>query len=130
MRKTLTVEFPWPHRGLSPNARLNRYAKATLFKKAKALAYQLTRAAAIKAHARVHLAEGSTLNLKLVCEPPVLRYRDEDNLIANCKALFDGISQAVGIDDHLFHFREQEWHKPQKPGKLTVMLDWEEKTNA
>lgn len=130
MRKTLTVEFPWPHRGLSPNARLNRYAKATLFKKTKALAYQLTRAAAIKAHARVHLAEGSTLNLKLICQPPILRYRDEDNLIANCKAHFDGISQAVGIDDHLFHFREQEWHKPKKPGKLTVMLDWEEKTNA
>lgn len=130
MRKTLTVEFPWPHRGLSPNARLNRYAKATLFKKTKALAYQLTRAAAIKAHASVHLAEGSTLNLKLTCQPPILRYRDEDNLIANCKAHFDGISQAVGIDDHLFHFREQEWHKPKKPGKLTVMLDWEEKTNA
>lgn len=130
MKRTLTIEFPWPHRGLSPNARLNRYAKATLFKKTKALAYQLTRAAAIKAHARVHLAEGSTLNLKLTCQPPILRYRDEDNLIANCKAHFDGISQAVGVDDHLFHFREQEWHKPKKPGKLTVMLDWEEKTNA
>lgn len=130
MKRTLAIEFPWPHRGLSPNARLNRYAKATLFKKTKALAYQLTRAAAIKAHARVHLAEGSTLNLTLICQPPILRYRDEDNLIAGCKAHFDGIAQAVGIDDHLFHFREQEWHKPKKPGKLTVMLDWEEKTNA
>lgn len=47
MKRTLVIEFPWPHRGLSPNARLNRYAKATLFKKTKALAYQLTRAAAI-----------------------------------------------------------------------------------
>ena len=130
MKRTLVIEFPWPPRGLSPNARLNRYAKATLFKKTKALAYQLTRAAAIKAHARVTLAEGSTLNLKLTCQPPILRYCDEDNLIATCKAHFDGISQAVGVDDHLFHFREQEWHKPKKPGKLTVIIDWEEKPNA
>lgn len=130
MKRTLVIEFPWPPRGLSPNARLNRYAKATLFKKTNALAYQLTRAAAIKAHARVTLAEGSTLNLKLTCQPPILRYRDEDNLIATCKAHFDGISQAVGVDDHLFHFREQEWHKPKKPGKLTVIIDWEEKPNA
>lgn len=130
MRKTLTIEFPWPPKGLSPNARLTRYAKASLFKKAKTQAYLLTRAAAIKAHPRISLPKGSTLNLKLICQPPILRHRDEDNLIANCKALFDGISQAVGIYDHLFHFREQEWHKPKKPGKLTVMLDWEERSNA
>lgn len=130
MKRTLTIEFPWPHRGLSPNARLTRYAKATLFKKTKHQAYLLTRAAAIKSQTRVLLPEGGLLNLKLICQPPILRYRDEDNLIANCKAHFDGISQAVGIDDHLFHFREQEWHKPKKPGKLTVILDWEEKTNA
>lgn len=130
MRKTLTIEFPWPPKGLSPNARLTRYAKASLFKKTKTQAYLLTRAAAIKAHARIALTEGDTLNVKLVCQPPILRYRDEDNLIATCKANFDGISQAVGIDDHLFHFREQEWHMPKKPGKLTIVLDWEETTNA
>lgn len=130
MRKTMAIEFPWPPRGLSPNARLTRYAKASLFKKTKTQAYLLTRAAAIKAHARIALSEGDTLNLKLVCQPPILRYRDEDNLIANCKAHFDGIAQAVGIDDHFFHFREQQWRTPKKPGKLTIVLDWEETTNA
>lgn len=130
MKRTLAIEFPWPPKGLSPNARLTSFAKASLFKKTKMQAYLLTRAAAAKTRHRIAVDEGGLLNLTLVCEPPVLRYRDEDNLVANCKAHFDGIAQAVGIDDHLFHFREQEWHKPKKPGKLTVILDWEETTNA
>lgn len=124
--RTLTIELPWPPKGLSPNARLTRFAKASLFKKTKMQAYLLTRAASAATKYRISIPKGTLVNLTLVCDPPVLRYRDEDNLIANCKAYFDGIAQAIGIDDHFFHFREQLWRTPKKPGKLTICLDWKE----
>lgn len=122
--KTLEIELPWPPRGLSPNARLTVFAKALLFKKTKQLAYLKTKQKL--AGESVRLAEGSRMNLKLICTPPILRYHDEDNLLANCKATLDGIAMAMKINDHLFHFREQEWHAPKKPGSLRIAFDWEE----
>ncbi len=124
MKRTIDVDLPWPPRGLSPNARMNRLAKAQLFKRTKMAAFIAT-AAALKGH-RPAVQSRSFVNVKLICTPPVLRYRDEDNLIANCKAIFDGIAQKLGVDDHWFHFLEQEWHEPEAPGRLVVRLDWEE----
>ena len=67
-----------------------------------------------------------SVNVTLVCEPPVTRYHDEDNLLANCKAVLDGVAKALDVDDTIFHFREQQWLPAKKPGALTVILDWEE----
>lgn len=122
MKRTLTIELPWPPRGLSPNARLKVFPKAQLFRETK----MSTLAVAKKALGRrtVKLAKDDRMNLTLICTPPVMRYRDEDNLIANCKATFDGLALALGIDDHLFHFREQVWHEPKKPGSLVIFCDW------
>lgn len=129
MRKTLAIELPWPPRGLSPNARLQRYQKAELFKATKLLAY--AKAKKQLGRRKVKLTAGSRMNLKLICTPPILRYHDEDNLLANCKATLDGLALAFGINDHLFHFREQEWNKPKKPGSLTIVCDWiQEEVNA
>lgn len=124
MKRTIDVELPWPPRGLSPNARLDRFAKASLFKRTKAAASFATMAA-LKGH-RPAVQSRSFVNVKLICNPPVLRYRDEDNLIANCKAIFDGIAQKLGVDDHWFHFLEQEWNDPEAPGRLVVRVEWEE----
>lgn len=133
--KKLTIELPWPPRGLSPNARLNIYSKNNLFQKTKRGAHVAVRLAmaragipAIALRGGTQKRDGGRLNLTLICQPPLLRYRDEDNLIANCKAVFDGIAEAAQVNDCLFHFREQEWlpPDPEKRGHLTVILDWEE----
>lgn len=124
MKRTIDVDLPWPPRGLSPNVRMNRLAKAQLFKRTKMAAFIATAAALKGRPAAVQSA--TTVNVKLICTPPVLRYRDEDNLLANCKATLDGIAQKLGVDDHWFHFLEQEWHEPEAPGRLVVRLDWEE----
>lgn len=127
MKKEFSVELPWPPRGLSPNARLNRYAKATLFKNTKLCAKLHTKNAmrAIGMESVEPKGDG-LVNVRLVSTPPILRYRDEDNLIANCKATLDGIAEAIKVNDHYFHFREQIWNKPSAPGKLTVVIDWED----
>lgn len=130
----LEIELPWPPRGLSPNARLQVFAKAKLFKSTKLLAGAVTKRALLDAGIdRVILAgakdaagHGGVMNLQLFCTPPINRYRDEDNLIANCKAYFDGVADAMRINDTVFHFREQVWHDAEKPGKLIVRFDWEE----
>lgn len=126
MKRTLSIEFPWPPRGLSPNARLTVFAKASLFKKAKQLAFSRTKEALNGE--KIALRKGQRMNIQLVLEPPVLRYHDEDNLLANCKATLDGIAMAMGINDHFFHFREQIWKKPDPAGKgvLCVVCEWEE----
>ena len=128
MRKSIDIRLPWPPRGLSPNARLNRYAKAKLFKDTRLLALAKTRRALIGAGVKDFVPVGDgRVNLTLICTPPVNRYRDEDNLIANCKATFDGIAGALAVDDHIFHLREQEWYDAKAPGELIVRIDWEGK---
>lgn len=129
MQKKITIKLPWPPRGLSPNARLQRYAKAALFKKTKLAAY---------VHAKKALKEMEwdradpvdRVSIGLFCQPPINRCRDEDNLIANCKAYFDGIAQALDVNDHLFHLLEQEWQPARAPGSLFVDVIWEEKPSA
>ena len=133
--RTLRLDLPWPPRGLSPNARLNMFSKNNLFQKTKRGAVTECRRAMITAgigsitpKGGKSRRDGGRLNLTLICTPPLLRYRDEDNLIATCKAVFDGIAEAAQIDDCLFHFREQAWMPPDpaRKGALTIVLDWEE----
>lgn len=131
----VSVELPWPHKGLSPNARLQVFAKAKIFKATKQDTYVRTHRALRTAGVKtVRVKDGNSakqwrggvVNLKMICTPPILRYRDEDNMIATCKAVFDGIAEAMKVNDTIFHFREQVWHEPVKPGNLTIVLDWEE----
>lgn len=130
----LDVHLPWPPRGLSPNARLTVFAKARLFKAARNQAQILTKHAMAKAgvvSARLKGGEppryrAGTMNVQLICTPPVARYRDEDNLIATCKAYLDGCAAGLSVDDTTFHFREQVWHKAEAPGSLVMRFDWEE----
>lgn len=124
MRKSVEIEMPWPPRGLSPNARLDRFAKATLFKRTKMAAFIAT-ARALDGH-KPSVQSRSVVNVKMICTPPTNRRRDEDNLIANCKAIFDGIAQKLEHDDHNFHFLEQEWRPAVSPGKIVFRVDWEE----
>lgn len=131
------VNLPWPHKGLSPNARVNRYAKAKLFKQHKITACVYTKKAMLEAG--VHKAnplidedtkyfgkKGGTINLRLICTPPKTRYRDEDNLIATCKAFIDGVAEALRVNDCCFHFREQIWKPADGIGLLCIELDWME----
>lgn len=130
----LEIELPWPHRGLSPNSRLTIFAKARLFKAAKTQAQIITKrglqekgltCARLKGGQPPRYRAG-TVNVQLVCTPPINRYRDEDNLIATCKAYLDGCAAGLSVDDTTFHFREQIWEKAEAPGCLVMRFDWEE----
>ena len=127
MRRSISIDLPWPSRVLSPNARPNRYYKAQVFKQTrlgvKAITLDRMRSEGIKS---IEPKGDGLLNIQLVLTPPINRQRDEDNMVANCKAVFDGIAEAVKVNDHFFHLREQVWNKAKSPGKLQVIIDWED----
>lgn len=88
--------LPWPPKGLSPNDRIHWAKKAKITKAYRNISRVLTMQAGLVAP--------TTERILLVMEfvPPDRRARDDDNLIASCKGLRDGIADALGIDDKRF----------------------------
>jgi crossover junction endodeoxyribonuclease RusA len=90
------VVLPWPDKVLSPNARCHWSRKAKATKAAREAAYWLT----WQEVGRNMRWKGA--RLAVTFSPPDKRRRDRDNLQASLKAHFDGISDALGINDSLF----------------------------
>lgn len=125
MKRTLCFSgLPWPGVQLSQNGRSHWAKKAALTKNARNAAAYLCRAA-MDGPLPV-LKAGTKLNVRLIVLPPDNRRRDESNMIERCKAYYDGIADALELDDCIFHHREQIWLGSKKPGNIGFELDWEE----
>lgn len=125
MKRTLCFSgLPWPGVQLSQNGRSHWAKKAALTKNARKAAAYLCRSA-LDGPLPV-LKAGTKLNVRLIVLPPDNRRRDESNMIERCKAYYDGIADALELDDCLFHHREQIWLEPNKPGNICIEIDWEE----
>lgn len=111
------IVLPWPPHALSPNARPHFYTKAAATKKARAWAFAATR------DARIGVAAADVPILLAVTFHPKTRHPiDQDNAMASCKAYFDGIADALKVNDHLFRFASVEVAEPVKGGKVTVEI--------
>jgi hypothetical protein len=53
--------------------------------------------------------------------PKLRRHRDEDNLVASCKSLLDGISDALGTNDHYFRLTHKVNESP-RTGEVIVHI--------
>lgn len=93
------VTLPWPPKTLSPNARPHFMALS----KAKKAYRKACCEEAWAAGVRPNVAYKPPLHVRVEFIPPDRRSRDKDNLIAAMKAGFDGLADALGIDDK--HFR-------------------------
>lgn len=115
---TATLYLPWPNKVLSPNARVH-WGKLSIAKRAaKAEAYYIVRAA------RLMNIKASTLTVRVQFFPPDRRHRDTDNMLASCKAAFDGLSWAFGIDDSRWDLSIAPRGGVEKGGKVRVDLEW------
>lgn len=94
--RMITVRLPWPHKALSPNARVHWRKKH----KYNVLSKLDTAWALAPWHTEKITTERA--KVKMVFHPPDRRRRDLDNLIASMKGATDGISSAIGIDDSKF----------------------------
>lgn len=88
-----TVKLPWPHKHLSPNARVHWSKKAKEARRAR------HDAAACALEAGIRHIEAGRLLVKLIFCPPDRRHRDLDNMLASAKSLMDGIADVTGVDD-------------------------------
>ena len=96
---TLTIELPWPAKELNPNARVHYMALHHAKKQAKGDAQILTKNELRKSQMEIT----PPVPVKFTLHPPIpRRHRDTDNMIASTKALADGVSAALGIDDRHF----------------------------
>ena len=114
----LSIDLGWPVKALSPNARVHHMALWRAKKDAKTEAGWATKS--VKPLDWSH--GGSRLPVHFIATPPIIRDRDDDNLIASAKAHLDGIAAALGINDKLFIAPTIEWKEPRAPGKLTVVI--------
>jgi crossover junction endodeoxyribonuclease RusA len=115
-----SIFLPWPDKRLSPNARQHWASLARAKKAAKRAAYYTA------LEAGLGKIEAETISVRVSFFPPDRRPRDTDNAFASCKAAFDGIAQAIGIDDSKWNITIAPRGPVEKSGMVKVDLEWEE----
>lgn len=113
-----SVALPWPPKGLSPNSRGHWAQRARVVKAYRQTCRILAMAAKLRAP-----AEGEVF-LRVDYFPPDRRARDWDNIIASSKAMFDGLADAMGVNDKRFVVLTHVHHDaPVKSGRVDVGLE-------
>lgn len=95
----LRVPLDWPPRVLSPNSRSHWAPKSTATRRARDDAYIVT-LSAMWGRAKPDVT--GDVAMTWTFHPPRKGRFDMDNAIARCKALQDGIADALGVDDNRF----------------------------
>lgn len=113
--KELLVRLPWPPSSLSPNARGHWSVKARAAKKYRGDCRILCQAHGARA------LPVDALHVEVTFYPPDRRRRDSDNLMASCKACFDGVADATGVDDSRWQWSIKRG-EPVKGGAVLVHL--------
>ena len=111
----IELVFGWPPRELSPNARVHWATKAKAAKKYKQDCGWICKAI------RFRPRKEHTADLVIQFCPPDNRRRDVDNMLSSCKALFDAVSESLGIDDSEFTY-EISKAEPVKNGAVKVVI--------
>jgi len=114
---SLTITLPWPHKDLSPNARGHWGKKAAATKTARKTAWAATLETGV-----LKLSAPIPIHVTTTFFPPDRRAYDEDNLKARMKASYDGISDAIGVDDKHFRHGPVEIGQPVKGGSVRIEI--------
>lgn len=99
----LRIQLPWLDPRLNPNRSRNiHWAQKAKVVKESRLRARVEAMAALPVDQRGRFECGPELPMTVTFCPPNRMRRDRDNLIASMKASFDGIADALGIDDNRF----------------------------
>ena len=91
------LTLPWPHFGLSPNARVDRRKKVKLIKSHRETGFWLAR------QAKLVVPDENRVVVMVFHKADAGRF-DADNLLACCKPMIDGVCDHLGIDDSEFDY--------------------------
>ena len=92
----MEITFPWPHKDLSPNARVHWAVKAKRAKAQRMAAFSLT----LESKARIDW--DGDIHVWIDFFQPDRRERDQDNMLSACKSTLDGMAEALGVNDKRF----------------------------
>ena len=109
------ITYPWPSKSLSPNARVHWSVKSKATKSLRKAANVLTLEAGW-----CGVDWDGDIHLWIDYYPPDRRARDQDNMIAASKALFDGLADALGVNDK--RFRLHPWVKDDIGGMIKIRI--------
>lgn len=115
----IAITLAWPSSVLSPNARVHWGKKSTAVKRAREAAAWSCMVAGIRPN---DPDIPQTLKVTAVFSPPDKRGRDDDNMLASCKAYFDGISKFIGVDDSKWSIAIRR-EAPVKGGSVRIELE-------
>lgn len=110
-----SVRLPWPPKELSPNSRAHWRRRHSAAKVMRTSAHILALEAKLRAP-----ADGDIL-ISLILHPPVRRGHDRDNGLARCKALLDGIADALRVNDRRFK-PTAEFGEPVEGGCVVLTI--------
>ncbi len=116
MTEHVTLCLPWPDRSLSPNARVDRRARAGIVREHRAAA------AMVAGALQDPLSVDKEVDLSVIFYPPDNRRRDLDNCYSMCKAYQDGIFEAFGLDDRCIRMVTLRFGKPRERGEVVFSL--------
>lgn len=113
--------LPWPHKDLSPNARVHWRQKAQTTKNVR----RSTMVMAVLADWNGADLPDGRLHLHVTFYPPTKRLPDDDNMLARFKPYRDGIADALGIDDKRFISHPLVSDEVRKGGQVVVRISEE-----
>lgn len=118
----LTITLPWPPKPLWPNRKPHWAAKAKAMLETHTTAADAT---VIAAWDQGQSAETIDLTrdeipLDVTFHPSANRVYDKDGAISACKGYFDGIAEAMGVDDR--HFAATPHRGAKLPGGQVVIV--------
>lgn len=116
----IAIDLPWPSRSLHPNARVHWSRKAKAAKVARQTAGWCAKAAGIRS-GDPDLPQA--LKVTAIFFPPNNRAHDLDGCFAALKASFDGIADAIGIDDSKWTFGAPRKEAVVKGGAVRIEIE-------
>lgn len=118
----LKIELSWPAQVLHPNRGRGRHW-STRHRAAKVARKEAAILARVSEGRNLFIHDGqSDIPVQLIFHPPTRRNRDEDNLVAACKALLDGVADGLMVDDKCFRLARPRVLEPVKGGKVVVEI--------
>jgi crossover junction endodeoxyribonuclease RusA len=110
------VVLPWPHKDLSPNARVHWREKRRRHRSYRhTCSWECVDQGIRKIDAQV-------IKATIIFSPPDSRRRDIDNMIASVKAAIDAVAEAIGVDDSRWQI-EPRRGVPVKGGNVRIVLE-------
>jgi len=108
------ITFPWPHKDLNPNSRAHWRVTAKHKKALRMACFTLAH------EAKAVVNWDGDVHLWIDFYPPDKRARDQDNMLAAFKAGFDGLADALKVNDK--RFRLHPYVKDEIGGMVRVTI--------